>query len=39
MNFHNMPELTWHYGYYFCVAAMVLICGTLYTAFRRAGWL
>jgi magnesium transporter len=39
MNFENMPELTWHYGYYYCVAAMVVICGTLYTAFRRAGWL
>jgi magnesium transporter len=39
MNFENMPELRWYYGYFVCVAAMALACTTLYAAFRRAGWL
>ena len=39
MNFHNMPELTWHYGYYGVLALMAVTCTTMYAAFRRAGWL
>jgi magnesium transporter len=39
MNFQNMPELHWHYGYFACLALMALVCTTLYAAFRRAGWL
>ncbi|GAA1573102.1 magnesium/cobalt transporter CorA [Kribbella sancticallisti] len=39
MNFDNMPELRWYYGYFACVAVMALACTTLYAAFRRAGWL
>ncbi|WP_112238907.1 magnesium/cobalt transporter CorA [Kribbella monticola] len=39
MNFRHMPELTWHYGYYGVLVLMVLICTTMYAAFRRAGWL
>jgi magnesium transporter len=39
MNFHNMPELTWHYGYYAIVALMVVTCSTMYAGFRKAGWL
>ena len=39
MNFENMPELRWYYGYFACVAVMALLCTTLYAAFRRAGWL
>jgi magnesium transporter len=39
MNFENMPELHWGYGYYLAVALMALICVGLYRAFRRSGWL
>jgi magnesium transporter len=39
MNFQNMPELRWYYGYFACLAFMALVCTTLYAAFRRAGWL
>jgi len=39
MNFENMPELRWHYGFYIVIAIMLAICATMYTAFRRAGWL
>jgi magnesium transporter len=39
MNFEHMPELTWTLGYPAVLTAMVLICGTLYWRFRRAGWL
>ena len=39
MNFENMPELTWHYGYFICLALMVLISVGLYRFFKRSGWL
>ncbi|WP_432935992.1 magnesium/cobalt transporter CorA [Kribbella sp. CA-253562] len=39
MNFDNMPELRWYYGYYACLAFMVVVCTTMYAGFRRAGWL
>lgn len=39
MNFQNMPELHFHYGYYICLAVMVLIDLVLFGWFRRAGWL
>jgi magnesium transporter len=39
MNFENMPELRWYYGYFACLAFMALVCSTLYATFRRAGWL
>jgi magnesium transporter len=39
MNFHNMPELRWQYGYFVAVGVMALVCGGLYRAFRRSGWL
>ena len=39
MNFKHMPELDWTYGYPLALAAMVLICGSLYALFRRSGWL
>ena len=39
MNFDNMPELRWRYGYFVVLAIMVLACGGLYRAFRRSGWL
>jgi magnesium transporter len=39
MNFENMPELKWHYGYYIVVALMAVVCLGLYRAFRKSGWL
>jgi len=39
MNFDNMPELRWHYGYYAALAVMVLVCAALYRAFKKSGWL
>jgi magnesium transporter len=39
MNFDNMPELHWYYGYYALLAVMVIICSSMYAGFRRAGWL
>ena len=39
MNFDNMPELRWRYGYFLVLGVMALVCGGLYRAFRRSGWL
>jgi len=39
MNFHNMPELDWQYGYYVVLGTIVTVCSTLYVSFRRSGWL
>jgi magnesium transporter len=39
MNFQNMPELNWKYGYPLAVAVMVLISVSLFTYFRRIEWL
>ena len=39
MNFDNMPELRWRYGYFLVLGVMALVCGSLYRAFRRSGWL
>jgi magnesium transporter len=39
MNFTNMPELNWTYGYYVSLAAMAVTCGGLFVGFRRSGWL
>jgi len=39
MNFENMPELHWHYGYFLALALMALLCLGLYRAFRKSGWL
>jgi magnesium transporter len=39
MNFHNMPELDWKYGYPGALAIMVASSFALYRAFRRSGWL
>lgn len=38
MNFQHMPELNWQYGYYFALAAMAVIGGTLAYFFRRFNW-
>jgi len=39
MNFHFMPELRWHYGYFAALAVIATTCTVLYRAFRRNGWL
>ncbi|GAA1279890.1 magnesium and cobalt transport protein CorA [Pseudonocardia aurantiaca] len=39
MNFKNMPELSWPFGYPFALLLMVLLALALYTVFKRRGWL
>ncbi|MEV5961442.1 magnesium and cobalt transport protein CorA [Kribbella sp. NPDC051952] len=39
MNFDNMPELRWHFGYYGILLVMAAACTTMYRFFRKAGWL
>ncbi len=39
MNFKNMPELDWYYGYPLALTIMATTCLLLYRRFRRAGWL
>ena len=39
MNFENMPELSWTYGYPLVLLLMLTICGFLYRTFRRNHWL
>jgi magnesium transporter len=39
MNFQDMPELHWHYGYPVCVAVMAALDGYLFYLFRKARWL
>jgi magnesium transporter len=39
MNFENMPELKWTYGYYIVLGLIALSCGAIYWRLRRAGWL
>ncbi|MDD2859228.1 MAG: CorA family divalent cation transporter, partial [Candidatus Nanopelagicales bacterium] len=39
MNFDNMPELHYEYGYFIVFGVMLTACGLIYRAFRRSGWL
>ncbi len=39
MNFENMPELGWQFGYPMVWALFVLIAGVMLLIFRRRGWL
>jgi magnesium transporter len=39
MNFDNMPELRWHYGYFAVLAVIGSACLLLHRSFRRNGWL
>ena len=39
MNFQNMPELNWRYGYYAVMALMLAISLVMLAWFRRKGWL
>ena len=38
MNFEQMPELKWAFGYPFALALIVTICLVLYAIFKRAEW-
>jgi magnesium transporter len=39
MNFKHMPELDWRFGYPAALLLMVVVCGSLYRRFKKAGWL
>jgi magnesium transporter len=39
MNFHYIPELSWHYGYFICLGTMAVLTVVLYRGFKRSGWL
>ncbi len=39
MNFSNMPELHWRYGYYLVVGTVAVVCIALYVNFRKRDWL
>jgi magnesium transporter len=39
MNFDNMPELHWTFGYPAALLVIALICVLLYRNFKRVGWL
>ncbi|MEQ6389716.1 magnesium/cobalt transporter CorA [Bacillaceae bacterium S4-13-58] len=38
MNFENMPELTWKYGYFLSLGLMGIIAVAMYLWFRSRGW-
>ena len=39
MNFDEMPELHWRFGYPFVLALILVICLLLHRRFKRIGWL
>lgn len=39
MNFHNMPELSWHYGYPISLAVMLASAIGPYLYFKKRGWI
>jgi magnesium transporter len=39
MNFANMPELSWKFGYPFSIALMVAFSGAVLWYFKRKKWL
>jgi magnesium transporter len=39
MNFKNMPELQWEYGYFTVIGLILTACAALYWRFRYVGWL
>ncbi|SDZ20493.1 magnesium/cobalt transporter CorA [Thermoactinomyces sp. DSM 45892] len=38
MNFHNMPELKWQYGYFIVLGVMAILGFTMYLLFKKKGW-
>ncbi|MGA4838842.1 magnesium and cobalt transport protein CorA [Streptomyces sp. G45] len=39
MNFDEMPELSWTFGYPFAIGLMGVVCVSLYFIFKRRDWL
>jgi magnesium transporter len=39
MNFENLPELQWKYGYFMVLGALAVISGALFRVFRKNDWL
>ncbi|MEU6766147.1 magnesium and cobalt transport protein CorA [Streptomyces sp. NPDC046853] len=39
MNFDEMPELHWAFGYPFAIGLMAVVCVSLYFIFKRRDWL
>lgn len=39
MNFRDMPELNWHYGYFAVLGFITVGCTSLWVSFKRSGWL
>jgi magnesium transporter len=39
MNFRFIPELRWHFGYFYALGVMVLASFVLYRLFKKSGWL
>lgn len=39
MNFHNIPELSWTYGYPYALILMLVLSLALFAFFKRRGWL
>jgi magnesium transporter len=39
MNFVDIPELHWWFGYPFALALMACVCATLFAIFKRRRWL
>jgi magnesium transporter len=39
MNFVHMPELHWHFGYYYALGLMAVASLVLYRLFKKSGWL
>jgi magnesium transporter len=39
MNFQNMPELAWQYGYFAVLGVITTGCVGLYASFKHYGWL
>jgi hypothetical protein len=39
MNFDEMPELNWTFGYPFTIGLMAVVCVSLYFIFKRRDWL
>jgi magnesium transporter len=39
MNFDNMTELHWRFGYQYALVLMVLVSGFLYAVFKRRDWI
>ncbi len=38
MNFDNMPELHWRYGYFMVLGVMAALAGAMVVFFKRRGW-